>query len=97
MKIPVPVTLRPLAVEDLQEGNEYFKVLFVDEEMKIPIVKALCFEGLDASGKAMFRDLDPLAGDETTGVRIFMEETPSVYGLEHVLELLAECCARRSR
>lgn len=98
----------PVSADELQEGEVYFSVRYVDEEMLIPTMDTLVFIGRDLepghSGELYFQDVDSYR----SGVRIatataddgaiFLLESvekPWIFSFDKALELLLKCSLRR--
>jgi hypothetical protein len=100
----------PLSAEKLAEGEVYFTVHFVDDEMLIPTMDTLVFIGRDLEaehgGNLYFQDV----GSYRDGVRystatsddratFIMEsvDKPWIFDFEQALEMLMACSLKRQR
>jgi hypothetical protein len=98
----------PMSADELVEGEVYFAVRFIDEEMLIPTIDTLVFIGRDldlaGAGKLYFQDIDSYlqgvryaTASEDDGA-LFMTESaakPWIFRFEQALEQLLACSLRR--
>jgi len=98
----------PVSADDLREGEIYFSVIFIDDEMLVPIMEPRVFIGLkreaNDEGKLYFQDIhsfkrgirfeSPDADDEATF------ETGAgrfMFEYERALDVLLTCALRRRK
>jgi len=100
----------PMLACELVEGEIYFSVRYIDEEMLIPTMDALVFIGRDLedddSGKLYFQDVDSYvqgaryaSASEDDGALFVMEpaEKPWIFQFDAAIDLLLKCSLRRAR
>jgi hypothetical protein len=98
----------PVSAEELAEGQVYFSVRYIDEEMLIPTVDTLVFIGLDLepgdSGKLYFQDVDSYmqgvrfataSGDDGALFITESADKPWIFQFDQALDLLLACSIRR--
>jgi hypothetical protein len=101
----------PVLKSELEEGNVYFFVNFIDEEMLVPAMEPFVFVGKNLEegdvGRVYFQDID----SHQNGVRYTTttelapatfytgseDELGHVFDYEHALEVLKACSLRRQR
>ena len=101
----------PVSSTELQEGEIYFAVNYVDDEMLIPIMRTLVFIGRDLepkdAGQVYFQDVESYRegfryGSEVTDEWASFEsgsenELGHIFQFERALESLMCCSLRRNR
>lgn len=100
----------PMSADELCEGEVYFSVRYMDDEMLIPTIDTLVFIGRDLepgdSGKLYFQDADSYLGGvriktatEDDGAIFLLEpvEKPWIFNFDQALDLLLKCSLRRQR
>ena len=98
----------PVSADELAEGEVYFSVRYIDEEMLIPTVDTLVFIGRDLepgdSGKLYFQDVDSYmqgvrfaTASEDDGALVITEsaDKPWIFQFDRALDLLLKCSIRR--
>lgn len=99
----------PISESDLEEGEIYFSVTFIDDEMLIPVLEPLVFVGMDFefddSGLVYFQDVDSyrrgVRYSEATsdGEAKFLigskSELGHLFQYERALDILLACSLRR--
>jgi hypothetical protein len=100
----------PVAANDLEREAVYFFVHFVDQEMLVPAMQTVIFIGEDLEpgdeDQVYFQDIDSFNrgvryGDDGNGdFALFQKgsknELGHVFTLEHALDVLLACSARRN-
>ena len=99
----------PVSASDLVEGEAYFSVMFVDEEMRIPVMETWIFIGRNLDGEAeetlYFQDvrsyLDGVKFEMQKPEALFLRSLPSelghIFDFEHALESLMRCSIERKQ
>jgi hypothetical protein len=98
----------PVSLEELKTGETYFAVLFVDDDMRVPILEPKVFVGRDLEpgddGQLYFQDYDSyqrgVRFDDSTGDEGAVFETGAekhVFEYERALDLLMVCALRRRK
>ena len=98
----------PMSGDELLEGEVYFAVRYIDDELLIPTVETLVFIGKDLdpgdSGQLYFQDVDSYkqgvrlaTGSEEDGALFITEPAnkPWIFQFEAALDLLLMCSIRR--
>jgi hypothetical protein len=98
----------PVSADELAEGEVYFTVRYIDEEMLIPTVDTLVFIGRDLgpgdSRKLYFQEVDSylqgvrFAAASEDDSALFITESadkPWIFQFDHALDLLLKCSLRR--
>lgn len=105
----LPSYAEPISSTDLQEGEIYFSVNFVDDEMLIPTMETVVFIGKDLepedSGQVYFQDIDSYrsgvryeSATEEDYAEFFAgseSQVHHVFTFEKALEALMKCSLRR--
>jgi hypothetical protein len=101
----------PVFVAELKEGNIYFAVNYVDEDMLIPTMETLVFIGRDLesgdSGSVYFQDIfsyrkgvrygSTTEGDHAEFYAGSAKEVGHIFTFERALEALMSCSLRRRK
>lgn len=101
----------PVAAGDLKQGETYFIVQFIDDDLRIPLVEPIVFLGRDlrAGDEAVmyFQDaasyregmrLDSATNDESAGFYAQPEDQlDHIFEFERALDVLMNCSLRRRR
>jgi hypothetical protein len=98
----------PVPAGELKEGEIYFSVNYIDDDMLIPIMETLVFVGRNLepedSGELYFQDiasyrrgvrLSTATKDDYARFILEPEKKPWVFHYEQALELLMQCSLRR--
>jgi hypothetical protein len=96
----------PVSVDSLSIGEVYFNVLFLDDDILIPMMQPVVFVGKNlASGDAdslYFQDAESYRegirfgpGASESGATFFTGSTQAVFTYERALDLLLGCSLRR--
>lgn len=99
----------PVSLTELAEGEVYFAVNFVDDEMLIPIMETLVFVGKnlepDDVGQVYFQDVESYLDGVRYGSASEDDwakfesgsdnEVRHIFNYEHALEVLMRCSLRR--
>jgi hypothetical protein len=99
----------PISETDLEEGEVYFSVTFIDDEMLIPALEPLVFVGMDLeagdSGQVYFQDIDsyrrgvrysePTSNAEAKFLIGSKSELGHLFQYERALDVLLACSLRR--
>src|ERR1700750_2388117 len=97
----------PVSVVDLKEGQIYFSVNFIDEELLVPSVEPLVFIGRDLESGSIDKWFFQDAESYRQGIRYNSEdpdppgtfycgaEPKHIFDYEHALNLLLLCSLRR--
>ena len=99
----------PAPAAELAEGEVYFSVRYVDEDMLIPTMDTLVFIGKDLgqgdAGKLYFQDVDSYlqgvrfaTASDDDGALFTTEsvDKPWIFQFEQALDLLLKCSLRRA-
>lgn len=101
---------QPVTPSELQEGQIYFSVQFVDPEMLVPILEPLVFVGRDLvegdTDTFYLQDLESYRegrrfeseGTDTTDAVFFRAPTDGlshIFDFDHALDVLLACSLRR--
>jgi hypothetical protein len=98
----------PITQEQLREGNVYFSVQFVDDEMLIPIIETWAFAGRklepkDPEDRFYFQDVESYrygirygsVEHEQAKFRVAEGPNLNMYDYEHTLNEMLKCSLRR--
>jgi hypothetical protein len=98
----------PVSADELAQGEVYFSVRYIDEQMLIPTMDTLVFVGKDLdpgdSGRLYFQDIDSYlqgvrfaTASEGDGALFITEsvDKPWVFQFDQALDLLLKCSIRR--
>ena len=100
---------QPVSTDALQEGEVYFSVNFIDDDMFIPMLEPLVFIGHDLGerdeGRVYFQDVDSHrqgvrfqtadASDHATFHESSKNDIGQIFEYERALDLLMVCALRR--
>jgi len=99
----------PVQASKLKEGEVYFAVNFLDEEMLVPVLEPLVFIGTnldgDTPGLVHFQDADSYRrgvsyqGEDVDGDATFYQgaEPNHIFEYERALDVLLKCALRRKK
>lgn len=99
----------PISASELQQGEVYFAVNYVDSEMLVPVIETVVFIGRDLEpgdvAQVYFQDLESRREgveydwESDTGLAKFQsgseDEINHIFNYEHALEELMRCFVRR--
>ncbi len=107
----LPSHAEPISSSDLREGEVYFSVNYVDDDMLLPTMETVVFIGRNLqpgdSGQVYFQDIDSYRGGvryESATEEDYVEfstgsenEVSHIFTYEKALEELMKCSLRRRR
>jgi hypothetical protein len=100
----------PISAAELEPGEVYFSLYFIDDDMLIPILEPVVFIGKDLepgdADQVYFQDIDSYRrgvcytatpdGEHATFFAGPENELQHIFDYEHALEVLMACSLRRS-